>query len=121
MTPVYKVLWRMNLRPMITYESVAAESIHWRRFGSFVNAADYIWNGENVFLHHIDDREVIFLKTKKGFPIYDSSIQSFSRTIADWYGEEFITLPLEAFRRIVDDKMARIRPMGDGGVSRRYA
>ena len=59
-----QILWQLPLRPTLALEHVAETALHVG--GGFVDAEEFIWKMENVFLHHVDWDSVTFIKTKTG-------------------------------------------------------
>ena len=61
---VRKILWNRYFRVGVWNSWAQTDTLH--THGGWVDAEDFIWRQENVFLHHIDRDGVTFLKTKKG-------------------------------------------------------
>ena len=61
---IRKILWRCVLRPVVLQHGVAEESLHlgWGR----TRVWNYILERDDVFLHFMDEKRVIFVRLEEG-------------------------------------------------------
>ena len=64
MVNVRRIWWRCNPRPLFCLSHISDISLHVD--GGIVMATEYLWRQKSVYLHHIDDQSVTFVRMKDG-------------------------------------------------------
>ena len=64
MVNVRRIWWRCNPRPLFCLSHIGDICLHVD--GGIVVATEYFWQQKSVYLHHIDDQSVTFVRMKDG-------------------------------------------------------